>query len=192
MYGSWLMLAFYLVCGIAASAASFALAPWGWSVGASGAIFGLFGVILVATRFHHAILDAQSRSIAGQIGILIVINLAIGFSGLMNVDNYAHVGGLLAGLWLAFVLPPTQVQTLASAWQAPRRARSPAQVLALRAVGVAALVALVGGVIAYGTFAWQQDPGYRQYWSGSAVVQAGHTLTVEQAPGGAIGLVEAR
>ena len=47
-------------------------------------------------------------------------------------------------------------------------------------------------MIAYGTFAWQQDPGYRQYWSGSAVVQAGHTLTVEQAPGGAIGLVEAR
>ena len=111
---------------------SFAFGPDGWSVGASGAIFGLFGVVLVATRFHHAILDAQSRAIAAQVGILIVINLVIGFSGLLNVDNYAHVGGLLAGLWLGLILPPGQVATLASMWQSPGGGRSPAVTLALR------------------------------------------------------------
>jgi hypothetical protein len=161
MYGSWVMLALYLVCGVAASALSYAFGPGGWSVGASGAIFGLFGVVLVATRFHHAILDAQSRAIAAQVGILIVLNLVIGFSGFLNVDNYAHVGGLLAGLWLAFVLPPGQVQTLASVWQAPRGARSPAMALALRVFGIVALVAVVGGIIAYGTSKWQADPSYR-------------------------------
>ncbi|MFI5258108.1 MAG: rhomboid family intramembrane serine protease [Candidatus Limnocylindrales bacterium] len=170
MYGSWLMIALYAVCGVAASSASFAfgLSSGGWSVGASGAIFGLFGIVLVATRFHHAILDAQSRAVASQVGILIVLNLVLGFSGIFNVDNYAHVGGLLAGLWLAFVLPPGQVQTLSSVWQAPRGAKSPVQTIALRVVGVAGLVAIVGGVIVYGTAKWQADPSYQYFGSVAA------------------------
>jgi membrane associated rhomboid family serine protease len=192
MYGSWTMAAMYAVCGIAASAASYAFGPLGWSVGASGAIFGLFGVILVATRFHHAILDAQSRSIAGQIGILIVINLAIGFSGVLNVDNYAHVGGLIAGMWLGLVLPPSQVQTLASAWQAPRGVRSPAQTLALRVIGVGALVAVVVGIVAYGTVTWQGNPLYQQYWAQPAAAPAGQVAPVGPATAPAIVLVDAR
>jgi hypothetical protein len=152
----------------------------------------MFGVILVATRFHHAILDAQSRAIAGQIGVLIVLNLVIGFSGFMNVNNYAHVGGLIAGLWLGFVLPPSQVQTLASAWQAPRRARSPRQALALQVAGVAALVAVVVGITAYGTIQWQQDPFYRQTWQGTLVAPAGHGLAVADSPGDVIELAIAR
>jgi hypothetical protein len=111
---------------------------------------------------------------------------------LLNVDNFAHVGGLLAGLWLGFVLPPSQVQTLASAWQAPRSPRSPRQVLVLRLVGVAALVAVVGGVVAYGTAQWQQDPFYRQYWSGSAVTHTTGVVAVEQAPVADIVVVGAR
>jgi membrane associated rhomboid family serine protease len=164
MYGSWVMLALYAACGVAASAVSYAFGPGGVAVGASGAIFGLFGVVLVATRLHHAILDAQSRAIASQVGFLIVLNLVLGFSGIFNVDNYAHVGGLLAGLWLAFVLPPGQVQTLASVWQAPRGTRSPAQAIAFRMVGVVALAAVVVGIVAYGTSRWQADPSYRYYF----------------------------
>ncbi len=162
MYGSWLLLVFYAICGIAGGAASFAfgLPASGWGVGASGAIFGLFGIVLVSTRFHHAILDARSKAIASQVGVLIVLNLVIGLTGLLNVDNFAHVGGLLAGLWLALVLPPGQVQTLGSAWQAPRGARSRPQTAAIRVVGVVALIAVVGAVVAFGTAKWQQDPLY--------------------------------
>ena len=169
MYGSWVMFFLYAVCGIAASATSFAFGPGGWSVGASGAIFGMFGVIVVATRFHHAILDNQSRAIAGQIVFLIVINLAIGFSGIFNVDNFAHVGGLIAGLWLGFVLPPTQVQTLASAWQGGRGDRSAVQTKALRLAGVVALVAVVAGVTAYGTSKWQATQDYKDQFPQGAV-----------------------
>jgi len=156
MYGSLLMLALYAVCGVAASTSSFLFGPEGWSVGASGAIFGLFGVVLVATRFHHAILDAQSRAIAAQVGILIVLNLVIGFSGLLNVDNYAHVGGLLAGLWLGFILPPGQVATLASMWHTPGGGRPSVQTALLRVGGVAALVAVILIGVAMGTSRWQQ------------------------------------
>ena len=190
MYGSFQMLVLYAICGIAGGAASFAfgMTAGSFGVGASGAIFGLFGVVLVATRFHHAILDAQSRAIAGQVGFLIVLNLVLGLSGFFNVDNFAHVGGLLAGLWLAFVVPPGKVQTLASAWQGRRGARSAFQGLALRAVGVAVLLAVLVGVIAYGTVKWQQDPLYRQTY-GSAVVPAAPIPAVVPAPGPAIALV---
>jgi membrane associated rhomboid family serine protease len=162
MYGSWTALFLYVLCGIAASAASYAFGPGGWSVGASGAIFGLFGVVLVATRFHHAILDARSRAISAQVGLLIVLNLVIGFSGVMNIDNYAHVGGLVAGLWLAFILPPTQ--TLSGMWQKPGGGRSVVQERSLRALGVGALVAVVVVVVAIGTSRWQADPLYRQMY----------------------------
>lgn len=183
MYGPWLTLALYIVSGIAASAASYAfgLPAFGSSVGASGAIFGFFGIVLVATRFHHAILDAQSRAIASQVGVLIVLNLAFGFSGILPVDNFAHVGGLLAGLWLAFVLPPGQVQTLASVWQAPRGGRSALQTMAVRAAGVAALAAVVAGVIVYGTAKWQADPAYKQWFHTAAVPP--HVLAVERPAG---------
>jgi membrane associated rhomboid family serine protease len=188
MYGSWLLLVFYAICGIAGGAASFAfgLPATGWGVGASGAIFGLFGVVLVSTRFHHAILDAQSRAVASQVGVLIVLNLVIGLTGILPVDNFAHVGGLLAGLWLALVLPPGQVQTLGSAWQAPRGGRSRAQTVAIRVGGVVALVAVIGAVIGFGTAKWQQDPIYHRLY-GSAV--APHQVIAAQLPASpAIGL----
>lgn len=193
MYGSWQTLAIYAICGIAGSSASFAFGlPWnGFGVGASGAIFGLFGVVLVATRFHHAILDARSRSIAGQIGFLIVLNFALDFSGIINVDNFAHVGGLLAGLWLALVVPPGKVQTLASAWQAPRAMRSRAESLAGRAVGVAILLAVIGGVIVYGTGKWQQDPHY-PFFAGSATVPAERIAAVEPSADPAVRLTFVR
>jgi membrane associated rhomboid family serine protease len=174
MYGSVLLLGMYVLCGIAGGAASFAFGlPWdGFGVGASGAIFGLFGVVLVATRFHHAILDSQSRAIAGQVGFLIVLNLFLGFSGIFQVDNFAHVGGLLAGLWLAFILPPGQVATLASMWQSTRAGLSRTQTLGLRLIGVVALVAVVVAVVVYGTVKWQADPYYRQIYGSIAPSQS--------------------
>jgi hypothetical protein len=87
--------------------------------------------------------------------MLIVLNLVLGFSGIFNVDNSAHIGGLLAGIWLALVIPPTQVQTLASGWQGVRgAARSRAQLLGFRALGVAALVAVIAAGVVVGTSQW--------------------------------------
>ena len=190
MYGSWLLLVLYAICGIAGGAASFAfgLSAGGWGVGASGAIFGLFGVVLVSTRFHHAILDARSRAIASQVGILIVLNLVIGLTGILPVDNFAHVGGLLAGLWLGLVLPPSQVQTLGSAWQAPRGGRSRVQTAAIRIGAVLALVAVISGVVAYGTSKWQQDSIYHRVY-GSVVAPASQMMAAQPVADHPIALV---
>jgi membrane associated rhomboid family serine protease len=155
MYGSWLMGAFYVVCGISGSVGSYVFGEAVFGVGASGAIFGMFGVILVATRFHHTVLDARSRMISSQIGGLIVLNLIIGFSGFLNVDNFAHIGGLAAGMWLALVFPPGQLPTLASLWHNPDGGTSRAQTLAVRLVGSVALVSVIGAGILVGTTHWR-------------------------------------
>ena len=146
-YGSLNFLVFYLVCAAAGSIGSFVLGGPGASVGASGAVFGLFGLLLSAGRIHHPV-DKQSRALVSQLGMLIVINLAFGFA-LPGIDNAAHLGGLAAGLWLGVLIPPTRVQTLASLWQrggeagAAHVARVPifASVIAF---GVVAIVVVAG------------------------------------------------
>jgi hypothetical protein len=42
-----------------------------------------------------------------------------GFIPGMNIDNAAHIGGLLSGLWLGFLFAPTRVPTLRSMWMRP-------------------------------------------------------------------------
>ncbi len=118
LYGWKIFLFMYLACALAASVASFVLGdPNVQSVGASGAIFGLFGVLFVAGRIHKPVLDRQSRNLTAQIGALILFNLILDFTvGASSIDNFAHLGGLLAGAWLGFVLVPRGVPTLASGW----------------------------------------------------------------------------
>jgi membrane associated rhomboid family serine protease len=67
----------------------------GYSIGASGAVFGLFGAILVIYKKYRA--DIK--------GVLITVglNLAIGFT-IPGIDWRAHVGGLLGGAVAAKVL----------------------------------------------------------------------------------------
>ncbi len=152
IYGPLTFAAMYLACGFAASAASFALGdPTAVSVGASGAIFGLFGVLFAAFRAHAPELDRRSRALVGQIGLLIVVNLAIGLGAGGAIDNMAHVGGLVAGLWLGFWLVPGRVPTrrtstsAASGLAGDLRAHPVVRLAAVVAViAVAALGVIIG------------------------------------------------
>ena len=161
LYGSARFLFIYLACALAGSTASYVFSPALFSVGASGAVFGLFGVLLVADRVHKPALTRNARNLTMQIGGLIVINLVIGFT-IPSIDNAAHIGGLLAGAWLGFVLVPKGA-TLATFWSRPGDAaaaagkgvsppgtggRAPATVL--RLTGVLALLGVVALGVAIG------------------------------------------
>ena len=87
LYGPVRFVGFYVVAAIFASLTTFAFGDAPRGTGASGAIFGLFGILFIATRLHLPVLDRASRNIAGQIGILILIN--IGF-GLEHRDRGQH------------------------------------------------------------------------------------------------------
>ena len=78
------------------SLASYLFSPFGsYSIGASGAIFGLMGAMLVVGRKRN--LDIS------QITTLVVINVVIGFV-LSGIDWRAHLGGLAAGAFITWVL----------------------------------------------------------------------------------------
>jgi hypothetical protein len=102
-------------------------------------------------------LDRRGRAITAQVGTLIVINLAFGFGlGGGAIDNAAHVGGLLGGMWLGLILLPPGAPTLAGMWQRPS-ANGPAawrvtpllQALGLAALALALAIGLIVGGQAY-------------------------------------------
>ena len=86
-------LAVYLLSGLAGNMLSIFFDN-GFSVGASGAIFGLLGSLLYFGFHYRVYLDSVIKS---QIIPLIVINLLIGFMS-TGIDNWAHIGGLIGGI----------------------------------------------------------------------------------------------
>jgi membrane associated rhomboid family serine protease len=84
----------YVLAALGGSAASYAFgSATGPSLGASGAIFGLFGAYLVVSK--------RLQRDARPLWVLLGINLALGFV-LANIDWRAHLGGLAAGAAVAF------------------------------------------------------------------------------------------
>jgi membrane associated rhomboid family serine protease len=80
----------------------------GITVGASGGITGLMGLLILVGRFQgRQFPKATSTGIRQWIGINAALILFMGITGLGGlVNNYAHVGGFVAGMALALVLPP--------------------------------------------------------------------------------------
>jgi membrane associated rhomboid family serine protease len=89
----------YLAAGFFGNVMSFVIPPDARSLGASGAVFGMAGVLLIYLyrRRRSAFVAQYLRSILFFIGI----NLAIGFV-FRGIDNWAHIGGLLSGVVLGF------------------------------------------------------------------------------------------
>ncbi len=89
LLGRWRFVAVYAVSALGGAVASYAFSsPVVFSVGASGAVFGLLGATLVVMR-------RLNRDVSGVVALLLV-NVAIGFA-IPSIDWRAHLGGLLAG-----------------------------------------------------------------------------------------------
>jgi len=96
----------YLVSGIAGTVLSFVMSP-NPSIGASGAIFGLVGVMLVYFYRHRRLFGEMGRRRLIDILIIAGINLVIGLTP--GIDNWGHVGGLAGGALLSWLLGPVYV-----------------------------------------------------------------------------------
>ena len=108
-------LAIYLLSGLMGSVFSYALNA-SWAVGASGALFGIFGALLYFRTRHKQVFD---RVFGMQVLVIIGINLANGFLT-AGVDNLGHIGGLIGGFLAAFSVglfreKPRWFQVLAAA-----------------------------------------------------------------------------
>lgn len=98
-YGTLKFLLIYLMSGIIGSLFS-AVLTTSASIGASGAIFGLFGSLLYFGFNYRATLDSYLK---GQIIPLILINLLVGLI-VPGIDVAAHVGGLIGGFLISYML----------------------------------------------------------------------------------------
>jgi rhomboid protease GluP len=92
----------YLLCGLGGSIASV------WhsvtvSVGASGAIFGLYGILLVLYVLKDSRIRALGPAVWSAAGIFVALNLVFGFVS-PTTDNACHIGGLLTGLVLGLAI----------------------------------------------------------------------------------------
>ena len=104
IYGTARFLALYFIAGLAGGVASYALnaSP---AVGASGAIFGLIGGLAAFYYVSRRLLGEISRQQLGSLITVIMINLFIGFSTPV-IDNTAHIGGLIGGAAVGWLLAP--------------------------------------------------------------------------------------
>ncbi|MHA6761563.1 rhomboid family intramembrane serine protease [Streptacidiphilus sp. PAMC 29251] len=128
LLGRWRFLALYLLSGLAGSALVLLAAPRTLTLGASGAIFGLLGALLVIQRKRGYEL--------GPIMAIVVVNLVATFA-IPGISWEGHVGGLVAGLLVGFGLA-----------HAPLRNRTAVQAAAVLVVALAVLVATLAGVAA--------------------------------------------
>jgi rhomboid protease GluP len=90
-------LSIYFTAGLVGSFASMYIHTTGWAVGASGAIFGIFGALAGFAWIYRQTMREQFMHFMKNFGVILLINLGIGLV-FPSIDMSAHVGGLIAGL----------------------------------------------------------------------------------------------
>lgn len=117
LFGRWLFLAIYVSVGLLASVASLIWDPGLISVGASGAVFGLIGAFLAfLSKRRLGVPAAVIRSHWLPTLAFTLFNLIDGFFQ-PGIDNAAHVGGLLSGFVLGWILARPLGQRAKFPWQ---------------------------------------------------------------------------
>lgn len=138
LYGSARFVVFWVVSGIGGVLASYLTvvqpgSPWagmrfifktqdGLSAGASGALFGLVGVLFVfGIKFRKELPEGFKRAFGTGLLPIIMINLFIGYLGSRFIDNAAHLGGFASGAALALLVSyrrPGERAGMTLTWQA--------------------------------------------------------------------------
>jgi rhomboid protease GluP len=101
----------YFLGGLAGSVTSFVFTQ-GNSIGASGAVFAIFGAMVAYFYQNRVLYGPQvTRQRLTSLGMLAFINLAIGLvsavpGSSVRIDNAAHIGGALGGILLAYYMTP--------------------------------------------------------------------------------------
>ncbi len=90
-------LAIYLFSGLTGGLLSLYMHPMSVGVGASGAIFGVFGALAGFFLAHRKRIGAYSREFMKDFVVILGLNLMLGLS-ISSIDMSAHIGGLVVGM----------------------------------------------------------------------------------------------
>jgi len=159
MFGKWMFLLLYVLAGLGGSIASLAWNPEVVSAGASGAIFGVVGGLIMLLGLEKLRVPlTESKQTLTSLLMFVGYNLVNGFKE-SGVDNAAHLGGLVLGLVLGALLhrplPPVA---------SPSRVRK-----ALVVTGVT--ISLLVGV----ELTRQLHPAMVKFWTAVKLLGAGDT-----------------
>lgn len=105
LFGRVVFALLYVLCGLGAAVASLWWHPASVCAGASGAIFGVAGIVFAYLKLKHVPLPQQYvRRLLSSLGAFMLFNLLFG-AAIPFIDNAAHIGGLVTGLALGALLP---------------------------------------------------------------------------------------
>ncbi len=104
-YGKWRYLLIYLLSGIAGGIVTYFVQPDASAVGASGAIFGVFGALGVFYVVNRQALGRYGTGAITNWLFWLGLNLVFGFTN-TGIGIWDHIGGLVAGMIIAALLMP--------------------------------------------------------------------------------------
>jgi len=104
-YGTHRIFPIYMLCGVFGNLCSTLFLPAQLQVGASGALFGFTGVLLADLLQNWSLIQNPIRNLLSLI-FSSLVSLVLGLV-LPGVDNFAHIGGLVMGVFTGFVFLPS-------------------------------------------------------------------------------------
>ena len=100
IFGGKKFLQIYILSALGGNLFSYLFSPRNISVGASGAIFGLLGAMLIfGLKERYRIGKSYVKNIIQTIGLNIILGITI-----PNIDNFAHIGGLVIGSLTTYLI----------------------------------------------------------------------------------------
>jgi rhomboid protease GluP len=112
LLGPWGLAATYILTGVAGNLLSTAMSPYVVGAGASGAVFGIAGILIVLLSNKRLPIPwLELKKLRRSVIQFALLNLVIGLATSLHnfgvhIDNYAHIGGCLSGLVLGVPLLP--------------------------------------------------------------------------------------
>jgi len=97
IFSRWAYISIYFISGFFGSFAYMSVSFFGGAVGASGAIFGIFGALAGFAFVHRRTMQHQFMQFMRDFGIILLINFFIGII-FPSIAMSAHIGGLIAGI----------------------------------------------------------------------------------------------
>ena len=105
IFGTFRFLVSYVLAGLVGSIASYVFNPAVLAAGASGAIFGVLGALVSYLAVQREVFGRLGQRELTSILFLAAMNLLYGLTT-QGIDNWAHIGGFAAGIFLGLALSP--------------------------------------------------------------------------------------
>ena len=141
MARAWLLVT-YVIAAVAGNLASLWLAPGSDSLGASGAVMGVVGFILVLGWRRP---DDVPQAVRARVWMTVIATGYIGALSIGLIDNAAHAGGAIAGALLGLIAVPRNRSEIAWASRPWLTVVGVVSAVAIAAGAVLTIVALAGG-----------------------------------------------